>query len=73
MRARKALGVLHMQKNPCAPGSYWTLVASCFFPFKTHIALDSDISDTAVHTGANVLQTSHGNSKSHLLLLVIEQ
>lgn len=67
----KALGALHMQKNPWAPISCQTLVATRFFPFKTHIALDSDISDMAVYTGANALQSSHGNVKSYLLFLTM--
>lgn len=60
-----------MQKNPWTPVSYWTLVASHFFPIKTPIALDSGISDMAACTGASVLQPSHGNTKLYLILLAV--
>lgn len=68
----KALGVLHMQKNPWALVSYRTLVASHFFPFKTHVASESDSSDMAAFISARVLQSPHKPMKSYLLLLTTD-
>lgn len=69
----KALGVLHMQKNPWALLSYRTLAASHFFPFKTRVASESDSWDMSGFISAKVLQSSHKPMKSCLLLLTTKE
>lgn len=69
----KALGVPHMQKNPWALVSYRTLVASHFFPFKTHVTSESDSGDMSDFISAKVLQSSHKPMKLLLLLLTTEE